>query len=169
MPPTKTVLDKVVAAITNLKDHAGSSRQAISKYLKAEFDVSNAAALKKALKTGVTKGRLIAKGTQRWTIPGATFEAPVEEQMEIKTVSEGTGAATADNGDEVTVSYVGTLTDGSKFDSAKTFKFTLGMKIGEKRKLVVPSKLGYGKRGSLPEIPGDATLLFTVVLKGIAD
>lgn len=43
------------------------------------------------------------------------------------------------------------------------------MKIGEKRKLVVPSKLGYGKRGSLPEIPGDATLLFTVVLKGIAD
>ena len=39
-----------------------------------------------------------------------------------------------------------------------------GMRVGERRKLVVPPKLGYGKRGSPPEIPGDATLTFVVTL-----
>ena len=41
------------------------------------------------------------------------------------------------------------------------------MRVGEKVKLTVPSKMGYGKRGSPPEIPPDATLLFDVTLKRI--
>ena len=41
------------------------------------------------------------------------------------------------------------------------------MKVGGKRKLTVPAKFGYGKRGSPPEIPGDAVLCFEVKLLGI--
>ena len=40
----------------------------------------------------------------------------------------------------------------------------LGMRKGEVRRLTIPSKLGYGKRGSPPEIPPDATLVFDVTL-----
>lgn len=43
----------------------------------------------------------------------------------------------------------------------------LGMKKGEKRKLTIPPKMGYGKRGSPPEVPGNATLEFDITLVGI--
>ena len=42
-----------------------------------------------------------------------------------------------------------------------------GMKVGEKRRLVVPPKLGYGKKGSPPDIPGSATLIFVVTLLAV--
>ncbi len=43
----------------------------------------------------------------------------------------------------------------------------VGMRVGGRRKLVVPSKLGYGKKGSGPEIPPNSTLLFDVTLERI--
>jgi FKBP-type peptidyl-prolyl cis-trans isomerase len=94
-------------------------------------------------------------------------------------VGEGTEA---EPGDIVTVHYTGTLTDGTKFDSSvdrnKPFSFPLGagrvirgwdegvdgMKVGGKRKLVIPYDLGYGEEGSPPKIPPKATLLFDVEL-----
>lgn len=78
--------------------------------------------------------------------------------------------------------YIGTLLEGgAQFDRAAHFSFTLGagevirgwdigvagMRVGERARLVVPSKLGYGKRGAPPEIPGDATLVFDVTLNKI--
>ncbi len=86
--------------------------------------------------------------------------------------------------DKVEVHYTGWLTDGTKFDSSvdrgTPFIFSLSggvikgwlegvatMKVGGKRKLIIPSELGYGKRGSPPKIPADATLVFDVELLSI--
>lgn len=101
--------------------------------------------------------------------------------LQIETISEGTGK-TAAIGDYVSVHYTGTLTNGTKFDSSwdrgEPFTFRLGagnvikgweagvkgMKVGEKRKLIIPPQLGYGAAGSPPKIPSNATLIFEIDL-----
>ncbi len=105
------------------------------------------------------------------------------EELKMEVLKEGTGEA-AKNGDTVSVHYVGTLQDGTKFDSSidrgTPFSFTLGagqvikgwdlgilgIKVGEKRKLTIPSDLAYGAQGYGP-IPGGATLIFEVELLSI--
>jgi FKBP-type peptidyl-prolyl cis-trans isomerase FkpA len=97
---------------------------------------------------------------------------------------EGTGDE-AKAGQIVEVHYTGWLKDGTKFDSSKDrgqpFKFPLGggkvikgwdegvagMKVGGKRKLIIPPDLAYGKRGAGNVIPPDAELTFEVELLGV--
>jgi FKBP-type peptidyl-prolyl cis-trans isomerase len=87
----------------------------------------------------------------------------------------GTGATAAAD-DHVNVAYTGWLSNGSQFDTG-TYDFVLGaraaidgfdegvtgMKVGGKRKLVLPPELGYGKEKNGP-IPGNSTLVFEVEL-----
>ena len=107
--------------------------------------------------------------------------------LEYDIIKEGTGDAASKNGDRVSVHYTGWLqnadgTKGMKFDSSvdrgTPFVFNLGagqvikgwdegvagMKIGEKRTLIIPAQLGYGSRGAGGMIPGGATLIFDVEL-----
>lgn len=85
-------------------------------------------------------------------------------------------------GDLIHMNYVGTLTDGTEFDRSKDqpLSFTLGsgqvikgwdqgllgMCVGEKRRLVIPSDLAYGSR-SMGKIPADSTLIFEVEMMKI--
>jgi len=180
-PALKSVLDKVVYAIRQhpeAKSAKGVSRVTLKKYLKVELDYDNANAIKTALKKGTDTGVLEQVG-QCFRVKGDPIVESAEEKVEITEVKEGSGDEIAEDGDTVTMKYVGKLDDGHQFDAASSFAFVLGagdvikgwdqgikgMKVGQKRKLVVPPKLGYGKRGCAPDIPGNATLHFTVELK----
>jgi FKBP-type peptidyl-prolyl cis-trans isomerase len=184
-PKTTTVLDKIIVAIRALKGGGpkGSSRAAISKFLKEEFDYDNANALKTALKKGVSTQKLVQSG-QSFQVAGddVIVSAVVEEGIQQEDIKVGPDdGPEAAQGDAVTVAYIGTLDNGYQFDKASSFTFVLGagevirgwdlgvvgMRKGGKRKLIVPSKYGYGKRGCAPDIPGGATLHFIVTMKQI--
>ena len=106
----------------------------------------------------------------------------MENRLIIENLVIGEGAEAQDY-NKVVVNYTGTLEDGSVFDSSlnpdrEPFTFTLGdgsvikgwdlgvkgMKVGGKRKLTIPSDLGYGDKGAGNLIPPGATLIFEVDL-----
>lgn len=143
-----------------------------------------------AITTKEPKSQALQTATPSATIeasmaPTATSSAsPISMQTDKLIIQDevvGTGAE-AVIGKKITVNYAGTLTDGTKFDSSydrgTPFSFTLGageviqgwdqgfagMKVGGKRKLTIPSSLGYGPNGIPGAIPGGATLIFEVEL-----
>lgn len=108
------------------------------------------------------------------------------KQLVVKDLIKGTGKAAA-TGSTITVNYVGELyKGGSEFDSSwkrnQPFSTALsngnvisgwvqgiaGMKVGGRRELIIPPSLGYGKSGSPPTIPANATLVFVVDLLSVS-
>jgi len=108
--------------------------------------------------------------------------------LQYEILQEGTGTS-PQKGQQVTVHYTGWLEEngklGKKFDSSvdrgQPFTFTIGvgqvikgwdegvldMKVGEKRRLIIPANLGYGAQGAGGIIPPNATLIFDVELLGV--
>ncbi len=116
--------------------------------------------------------------------PATGAEVATASGLKYIDMVDGTGA-TPKKGQTLTVHYTGTLENGKKFDSSvdrgQPYEFRVGegavikgwdeglasMKVGGKRKLIIPPALGYGQRGSPPNIPPNSILLFDVELLSV--
>ena len=115
-----------------------------------------------------------------------TTDTPGPTSLQIEDLVVGTGA-TVVAGDTITINYVGTFLDGRVFDQSPpgqpvTFPFPIGigrfiagfdqgligMRVGGRRRLTIPSNLAYGSAGNPPAIPPNTPLRFEVTLVAIA-
>ena len=115
--------------------------------------------------------------------PMTTLSPSKVTELKIEDIKVGTGSAVK-SGDTVSINYIGTLEDGTKFDSSydrnQPFetkigvgqviegwdKGVVGMQVGGKRKLTIPYQMAYGENAYGP-IPAKATLVFEVELMAI--
>ena len=107
--------------------------------------------------------------------------------LRYEDISIGNGAEAKGRGHTVIVHYTGWLEDGTKFDSSRDrndpFSFPMecryvipgwdegvkGMRVGGKRKLIIPPELAYGAAGAGGVIPPNATLIFEIELLEVSE
>ena len=122
--------------------------------------------------------------TRRGSTQGGGPEVVTPSGLKIQDLRVGDGPSPMP-GQTVTVNYFGTLENGKEFDNSYKrgapvdFKIgvgrvikgwdegLMGMKVGGKRKLFIPSKLGYGPMGKGADIPPNSNLIFEIELLGI--
>lgn len=127
---------------------------------------------------GGTADRGASTGGERAAVTNGNPKESKVDELKIETLQEGTGEG-AKKGDRVTVHYRGTLLNGEQFDASYdrgepiTFELgagnviqgwdegLVGMKEGEKRKLVIPAEMAYGNRAQ-GSIPANSPLVFEV-------
>lgn len=144
--------------------------------------------------TGLTRKQIIILAVVAALFAGAIFYVVKNREPRIEETASGLqyqdyrigDGPQPQKGQTVVVDYEGRLQRGNtKFDSSydrnQPFEFKLGggqvikgwdeglasMKVGGKRRLIIPAKLGYGPQGQPPKIPGNSVLVFDVELKAI--
>lgn len=136
------------------------------------------------MKRAVTAALMIVSVMLLAACGGDMGPSSSDGSLVVQDLVVGTGA-TAVAGDTLTVHYVGTLTNGSKFDSSydrnQPYTFRLGagaviagwdqgvtgMRVGGKRRLTIPPNLAYGNQ-AVGSIPPNSTLVFEIDLLSIA-
>lgn len=175
----------LVAAIETAEKAAGSGKASHAAMRvvddKLEIDVEIVAAgVKKEVSINPETGEVLS--VKNALYPGDSVEGELvttDSGLQYYEIKVGDGAVPAPTS-QVTVHYTGWLNTGTKFDSSvdrgRPATFALNavipgwiegvgsMKIGGKRKLIIPSNLAYGAQGSPPSIPPKATLIFDVEL-----
>lgn len=170
----------------NRKRRAGKRRHSRNASLAKSGPRGGALAKRSRVVAAVLILALIAAGALYFIAPrlkntAAGAEVTTASGLKYVDLAEGAGPSPLP-GKTAVVHYTGTLQDGTKFDSSldrgQPYEFQIGsgsvikgwdegvltMKVGGKRRLIVPPALGYGQSGRPPKIPGNATLIFDVEL-----